>query len=292
MNPYEILHLKPGASEAAIQQAYRDLVRVWHPDRFAADARLQKIAEEKLSQINQAYTALEKMGRISAMPIPETAARPAVPAQPPSPRRSFLLLWSAIVAAVLVVAGIRVWAFLEAPMNALAFITADARRVASWSGPSLTDAFRGWNGVLPQGLDRLLDSYRNPTVPRSVEVSRPPARAVAPRARTASNSAFGPRLRQGNGEIRVHNRTGEDIRIVLTTTRAQAAAFRSLHLPPQGEITLDGLGPDLYLLDVSFPNVRRQAMRLGPFVMVQIETAREIQADEYDVTLKPSYQIP
>jgi curved DNA-binding protein CbpA len=52
VNPYGILHLKPDASEAEIQQGYRDLVRVWHPDRFAADARLQKIAEEKLSQIH------------------------------------------------------------------------------------------------------------------------------------------------------------------------------------------------------------------------------------------------
>ena len=57
---YEILQLRPGASPSQIQQAYRDLVRVWHPDRFAHDPRLQKIAEHKLKEINAAYIALEK----------------------------------------------------------------------------------------------------------------------------------------------------------------------------------------------------------------------------------------
>ena len=58
---YEILQLRPGASPSQIQQAYRDLVRVWHPDRFAHDPRLQTIAEQKLKEINAAYIALEKL---------------------------------------------------------------------------------------------------------------------------------------------------------------------------------------------------------------------------------------
>ena len=33
-------------------------MKVWHPDRFGADARLREKAEEKLKQINQAYTVL------------------------------------------------------------------------------------------------------------------------------------------------------------------------------------------------------------------------------------------
>jgi hypothetical protein len=60
---YEILQLKPGASPLEIQQAYRDLVRVWHPDRFAHDPRLQKIAEQRLKEINTAYIALEELHR-------------------------------------------------------------------------------------------------------------------------------------------------------------------------------------------------------------------------------------
>ena len=51
----EILGLKPSASQEEVNQAYRDLVNVWHPDRFANNLRLQKKAEEKLKEINEAY---------------------------------------------------------------------------------------------------------------------------------------------------------------------------------------------------------------------------------------------
>jgi preprotein translocase subunit Sec63 len=51
----EILGLKPGASQDEVNQAYRDLVNVWHPDRFVNNPRLQKKAEGKIKEINAAY---------------------------------------------------------------------------------------------------------------------------------------------------------------------------------------------------------------------------------------------
>jgi len=51
----EILGLKPNASHEEVNQAYRDLANVWHPDRFVGNPRLQKKAEEKLKEINAAY---------------------------------------------------------------------------------------------------------------------------------------------------------------------------------------------------------------------------------------------
>ena len=51
----EILGLKAGASQDEVNQAYRDLVNVWHPDRFVGNPRLQKKAEEKIKEINAAY---------------------------------------------------------------------------------------------------------------------------------------------------------------------------------------------------------------------------------------------
>ena len=52
---YRILEVEPGASLEEIKRAYRELARVWHPDRFPNDPRLQSKAQEKLKQINLAY---------------------------------------------------------------------------------------------------------------------------------------------------------------------------------------------------------------------------------------------
>jgi DnaJ-domain-containing protein 1 len=59
----EILGLKPGASQEEVNQAYRDLVNVWHPDRFVANPRLQKKAEEKIKEINAAYEYINSFYR-------------------------------------------------------------------------------------------------------------------------------------------------------------------------------------------------------------------------------------
>src|SRR4051794_17106010 len=54
----EVLGLEPTASAQEIKAAYRDLAKVWHPDRFAHDPRLQQKAQEKLKEINDAYRRL------------------------------------------------------------------------------------------------------------------------------------------------------------------------------------------------------------------------------------------
>jgi hypothetical protein len=55
----DVLALKPGATSVEIKDAYRDLVKVWHPDRFGSDARLRQKAENKLKEINKAYRVLQ-----------------------------------------------------------------------------------------------------------------------------------------------------------------------------------------------------------------------------------------
>jgi hypothetical protein len=54
----DVLALRPGATPAEIKGAYRDLVKVWHPDRFGSDVRLREKAEVKLKEINEAYRLL------------------------------------------------------------------------------------------------------------------------------------------------------------------------------------------------------------------------------------------
>ena len=55
---YELLGVRPGVSVRELKSAYRDLAKVWHPDRFAHDPRLQQKAQEKLKEINDAYEQL------------------------------------------------------------------------------------------------------------------------------------------------------------------------------------------------------------------------------------------
>lgn len=56
---YEVLELNPGASLKDVLQAYKDLVNVWHPDRFSKTPRLRNKAEKKLKEINGAYEKLQ-----------------------------------------------------------------------------------------------------------------------------------------------------------------------------------------------------------------------------------------
>ena len=52
---FDILELQPGATPEEVKAAYRDLAKVWHPDRFEGDSRLKSKAAEKLAEINDAY---------------------------------------------------------------------------------------------------------------------------------------------------------------------------------------------------------------------------------------------
>ena len=60
---YKILGIEPGASKEEIKQAYRDMLKVWHPDRFAQEPpRLQEKAEDNAKTINDAYEKLMSLG--------------------------------------------------------------------------------------------------------------------------------------------------------------------------------------------------------------------------------------
>ena len=89
---YQILGLNPGASEEEIKQAYRDLVNVWHPDRFPNNPRLREKANEKLKEINFAYKMLKsyiagKGEEYTASEEMRTHAKSQPPPHEPPPRR-------------------------------------------------------------------------------------------------------------------------------------------------------------------------------------------------------------
>jgi hypothetical protein len=78
---FRTLDLVPGASLDQIKQAYRDLVQIWHPDRFQHSPRLRRKAEERLKEINASFEKLVSFSRGSGWH--ETP--PAPPRQEPQP---------------------------------------------------------------------------------------------------------------------------------------------------------------------------------------------------------------
>jgi hypothetical protein len=71
---YELLGVKPGVSSVELKAAHRDLAKVWHPDRFTHDPRLQEKAQEKLKEINEAYELLSSGKTPRAASPPPRAA--------------------------------------------------------------------------------------------------------------------------------------------------------------------------------------------------------------------------
>ena len=52
---YKILEISENATKSEAKQAYRDLVQIWHPDRYSQNERLQNKALEKMKELNAAY---------------------------------------------------------------------------------------------------------------------------------------------------------------------------------------------------------------------------------------------
>lgn len=62
-----------------VRQAYRDLARVWHPDRFQ-EPRLRVRAERQMAELNAAYALLEAQWGSAAMNRPFVERRAATSA--------------------------------------------------------------------------------------------------------------------------------------------------------------------------------------------------------------------
>lgn len=55
---FHIFDLDPNSSAAVVRRRYRDLAAVWHPDLHAGNSRLQKLASDKMKEINLAYETI------------------------------------------------------------------------------------------------------------------------------------------------------------------------------------------------------------------------------------------
>src|SRR4028119_13609 len=94
-NCQEVLGVSEGASAQELKAAYRDLAKVWHPDRFAHDPRLQQKAQEKLKEINEAYEQLTSGKTGFQRQTPRES-------QPPARHDTSRSRWQVVVASVCV----------------------------------------------------------------------------------------------------------------------------------------------------------------------------------------------
>ena len=57
---YASLELSPGADLAAVEKAWKQQLRRYHPDLHATDRNKQELAHQVTQQLNQAYTLLKE----------------------------------------------------------------------------------------------------------------------------------------------------------------------------------------------------------------------------------------
>ena len=82
---YAILGIKHNASPEAAKKAYRNMAKVWHPDRYVDNPTLKAKAEVEIKKINHAYAAIkaystqsakETVSRSNYSPQPKVAKKP------------------------------------------------------------------------------------------------------------------------------------------------------------------------------------------------------------------------
>ncbi len=83
----QIFGLDDRRTQDEVRAAYRELVKVWHPDRFANDPGLRAKADRRLQEINCAYAVLQD-GADTAEPPRQPTPRPhaATPPHTSTPR--------------------------------------------------------------------------------------------------------------------------------------------------------------------------------------------------------------
>lgn len=129
---FAVLHLTPTATQSEVRRAYRRLMMVWHPDRFArSDAAKRQEAHERTKQLVAAYAVLREHFRNRAKtrsatpqtrpasqpkPVNRAAQRPRSTPTPPPDLLTFLdRTWMAVGIVVLLggLADLLLWLLIR-----------------------------------------------------------------------------------------------------------------------------------------------------------------------------------
>lgn len=137
-DPWKVLGIPRDASDETVRAAYRDLAKVWHPDRFAGESDgLRNRANRELQRVNAAYEAI-RAGTARRRTGGDRPATPPGSAREAAHRRVFALaFWVALAVLFLlalrfgllfrqVLATVVTLVLLPVGSAALARVTADA----------------------------------------------------------------------------------------------------------------------------------------------------------------------
>ena len=141
---YDALGLEPGADRAAIEEAYRRLIKLHHPDRSGGDA-------QRAAEINRAYFELRQVPEPDRPPAARHRPRRATAGSRHAPRRR---------------RGSRLWLVLLG-LALTAFVSVDGRlaqQASRWVGaladrrpPALVSGTSGSVQLDPSAIDGPLD---------------------------------------------------------------------------------------------------------------------------------------
>jgi hypothetical protein len=278
---FQALGVASDASWDQVRQAYKDLVRVWHPDRFQSDPQMQERAEQQLQKINEAYFALKNSQSFRGR-RPEPDPQPPPPPQTPPKSaigrslRKFLFRWP-----VKVVWWGLVWltpvVFVSLRVHALRVPNLDAMlQQNNLPRPGLLspsqfidppDDRSATEGALSRWARKASDLWRS--IPKigekqSARVAAPASDVgvqkddVAPHEpeRHRDTVAVRPAMpvngtellwtrRAGAGELWVSNETGHDALATLVQAHT-TAPVRAIYIQAKNKVCMRNVAPGLY----------------------------------------------
>ncbi len=322
---FRALGVHADASWEEIRQAYKDLVRVWHPDRFQSDPMLQQRAEQQLQRINEAYFNLKNRQTRVPRAEPEPPPRPPEPAPavhvPPDPRvhvgtdsrlqfqwPARVAYWGLVCLAPLVVGG---WLLNRYRIPTLdSFISRNAPPRAGLLTPSQFGGPFGERRATPDELSSwargeaadLWTSIRK-VGPKSADESPQPAsqQALQPGigAPVPGTPPNGTELRHsrmyGGSELWVSNPTNHDAIATLVESET-AAPLRVVYIQAKNKVCIRHIAPGLYDLlaeagddwdtgRLRFRTRLRTFERTGPFQCLDVTSAQGTYGPKFHVVL-------
>jgi hypothetical protein len=254
------------------------MVQVWHPDRFATNPRLQKMAQEKLCEINEAY---EKLRTLTPAGVPAVASAKVAASSPPVTHP--------------VPRAVPVWLYLGAPgigvVAAIFMVIISARSFYSFltvtSAPVAVSVARSAAPAPEQP--------ETPPAPRRAPVIA--ARSSATETRISNGYEITePRGRPGVGRVSVNNQTEQDA-IASLLESGSGMVLRTVYIGAGMKVVIDGIGPGVYRLTLhsgsewsqiagGFTRNRTSPRSVGPLTFMQVQTAERVQGDQYSIVLR------